>query len=101
MPPSDAECAILSILINTLGDGSLSESDANSRLPAVDSEDVSDAFDDLRGQDFIENVPEGGILLDPDEFTQWAQFVYDCDGWSQRRLRERLPHQWQDQFFGL
>jgi hypothetical protein len=100
MPPSDTECDILSILFNILGDGSLSEDDADSRLPSADKEDIIDAFDSLRDKDFVNDDGDDGISLDPDEFNQWASYMYDCEGWSPRSLRERCPHQWEERFFG-
>lgn len=100
MPPSDAECAVLSILVNTLGDSPLSEGDADTRLLSIDKEDISNAFDNLRNKVFIDNYGDDGILLDPIRFGHWSVYLYSCDGWNQRRLRERLPHQWEARFFG-
>ena len=100
MPPSDAECDILSILFNILGDGPLSENDADRRLLSTDRADIVDAFDNLRDRSFIDDQKDDGILLDPNEFNQWAEYLYNCDGWSPRSLRERCPHQYEERFFG-
>lgn len=100
MPPSDTECDVLSILLNILGEGSLSEEDANLRLLSTNREDIVDAFESLRSKDFIKDEGNDGISLDPDDFNKWAPHMYDCDGWSPRTLRERCPHQWEDRFFG-